>query len=70
MKITHVAVKELYPLVEKSINSRVPAYKKNIQLFLEVRSEDIYDTVPCKRIPFGPDDADAFFNAIRSEERR
>lgn len=65
MKITHVAVKELYPLVEKCISSHTPAYKKNIQHFLEVRSEDIYDTVPCKRIPFSTQDADDFFDAIK-----
>lgn len=70
MKITRVAVTELYPIVEKAIGSHVPAYKKNIQHFLEVRSEDIYDIVPCKRIPFGTEDADDFFDAIKLDKNQ
>ena len=68
MKITRIAVNELYPIIEKSISSHTPSYKKNIQHFLEVRSEDIYDTVPCKRIPFGTEDADDFFNSIKLDK--
>lgn len=68
MKVTHVAVKEIYPIIEKSLEKNTAAYKKNIQKFIEVRAEDLYDTVPCKRIPFGSDDINDFFKAMKIEE--
>lgn len=70
MKVTNVAVKEIYPIVEQSLTKNTAAYKKNIQKFLEVRSEDIYDVVPCKRIPFGANDIDDFFKAMKIDKTK
>ena len=67
MKVTRVAVNMIYPLVENSLSksANVTAYKKNIEKFIRARSTDLYDTVPIRRIPFLPEDADDFFKAIK-----
>lgn len=70
MKVTNVAVKEIYPIIEKSLDKNTAAYKKNIQNFIEIRADDLYDTVPCKRIPFGSDDINDFFKAMKIEQEQ
>lgn len=64
-KVTRVAVKEIYPLVEKSISRNQSAYKKCVQDFIKARSTDLYDTVPIRRIPFGADDIDDYFKSLK-----
>jgi len=64
-KVTRVAVKEIYPLVEKSISRNQSAYKKCVQDFIKARSTDLYDTVPIRRIPFGTDDIDDYFKSLK-----
>lgn len=65
MKITNVIIKEIYPIIESSMIKNTSLYKKNIQKFIELRSEDLYDIVPCKRLPFGSDDISDFFLSIK-----
>lgn len=67
-KVTRVAVKEIYPLVEKSMSKNQSAYKKCVQDFIKARSVDLYDTVPIRRIPFGVEDIDAFFKAMKIDK--
>ena len=67
-KVTKVAVNKIYPVVEKSMQRNTSAYKKNIQLFIQRRSEDLYDTVPVKRIPFTADDIDLFFKSTKIDK--
>lgn len=67
-KVTRVAVNKIYPVVEKSMQRNISAYKKNIQQFIQRRSEDLYDTVPVKRIPFTAEDIDSFFKATRIDK--
>lgn len=64
MKVTQVAVKEIYPLVEKSMGKNLNKYRNNIQKFFESRSKDLYDTAPYTRMPFGDDERDDFFKSI------
>lgn len=64
MKVTTVAVDEIYPLVEKSLSKNTAKYKKNIQNFIEVRSKDLYDTAPYTRMQFGDDERNDFFKSI------
>ena len=64
-KVTKVAVKEIYPLVEKSVSRNQSAYKKCVQDFIKARSTDLYDTVPIRRITFGAGDIDDFFKALK-----
>ena len=67
-KVTKVAVNKIYPVVEKSMQRNTSAYKKNIQLFIQRRSEDLYDTVPVKRIPFTAYDIDLFFKSTKIDK--
>lgn len=64
MKVTTVAVDEIYPLVEKSLSKNTAKYKKNIQKFFESRSKDLYDTAPYVRMQFGDSERDDFFESI------
>lgn len=64
MKVTTVAVDKIYPLVEQSLSKNTAKYKKNIQVFFETRSKDLYDTCPCARMQFGNNERDDFFKSI------
>ena len=68
MKVTKVAVNKIYPIVEKSLQKNTPAYKKNVQEFIKNRSNDLYDIVPVRRIPFGSEDVDSFFKAMKIDK--
>lgn len=68
MKVTKVAVDKIYPIVEKSLQKNTPAYKKNVQEFIKDRSKDLYDIVPVRRIPFGSEDIDSFFKAMKIDK--
>lgn len=68
MKVTRVAVNKIYPIVEKSLQKNTPAYKKNLQEFIKDRSNDLYDIVPVRRIPFGSEDIDSFFKAMKIDK--
>ena len=64
MKVTTVAVDQIYPLVEKSLSKNTAKYKKNIQVFFESRSKELYDTAPYTRMQFGDDEREDFFKSI------
>lgn len=64
MKVTSVAVKDIYPIISTALDKRKVQYKKNIEEFVKVRAEKLYDTVPVSRIPFGADDIDKFFKSV------
>ena len=68
MKVTRVAVNKIYPIVEKSLQKNTTAYKKNLQEFIKDRSNDLYDIVPVRRIPFGSEDIDSFFKAMKIDK--
>lgn len=68
MKVTKVAVNKIYPIVEKSLQKNTQAYKKNVQEFIKNRSNDLYDIVPVRRIPFGSEDIDSFFKAMKIDK--
>lgn len=64
MKVTTVAVDQIYPLVEKSLSTNTAKYKKNIQVFFEARSKELYDTAPYTRMQFGDKEREDFFKSI------
>lgn len=64
MKVTTVAVDKIYPIVEKSLSKDINKYRRNIQVFFEARSKDLYDTAPYSRMPFGDKERDLFFASI------
>jgi hypothetical protein len=64
-KITRVIVDDIYPVISGSLDKNYTAYKKNIEKYIQERSKDLFDTVPVKRLPFGADDINSYFKAIR-----
>lgn len=70
MKVTTVAVNEIYPLTKIAMEKNYTKYKNNIKRFIEVRSEDLYDIAPFKRIPFGSEDLDDFFKATGIDKNK
>lgn len=70
MKVTKVIVTKIYPIIEPAIKKNQSVYKKNIENFIKVRSSDLYDVVPIHRIPFGAEDVNDFFTAIKVDKKQ
>lgn len=70
MKVTKVIVPKIYPIIESAMKKNNAAYKKNIEKFIKTRSTDLYDTVPIRRIPFGAEDVNDFFIAIKVDKKQ
>ena len=68
MKVTTVAVDQIYPLVEKSLKNNTAKYRSNIQKFFNARSKDLHDTAPYTRMPFGDNERQDFFISIGLKE--
>lgn len=69
MKVTSVIVKEIYPIVEKSLKSNKDKYKRYLNKFFQDRSRDINDIVPQNRIFFGAEDNKKYFEALNIQEK-
>lgn len=65
MNNTEVIKKDIYPLISKNMDKCIPQYKKYIGEFISARTEDLYDTAPCRRIFFTNEDKLRFFNTIK-----
>lgn len=63
---TAAYLKKLYPKVEAVLKtpSGRKAYKKCVSEFIQQRSANLYDTLPCARILFGEQDAQELFKAM------
>ena len=63
---TAAFLKELYPIVEGILKtpSGRNKYKKCVSAFMQKRSENLYDTLPCARILFGEADAQELFKDL------
>ena len=70
MKMTNAVVSGVYPIIETAMSKNTAKYKKNLQVFIERRSKDMYDIAPYTRIPFGQNDIDEFFTAIGVKEEQ
>lgn len=70
MKMTNAIVKDIYPIIESAMSKNTSKYKKNLQVFIERRSKDMYEIAPYTRIPFGQNDIDEFFTAINVKEEQ
>ena len=64
MKVTTVAVKDIYPIVATAMDKRKAQYKKNIENYIKSRADKLYDTVPISRLPFGAEDVNDYFRAL------
>lgn len=61
----------VYPLIEKSLStpSKLSAYKRCLGRFIELRSKELEDTVPCSRTYFGAKEIDDFFNSVDLDKK-
>ena len=61
---TEAVLKQVYPLVEKSLSTRTPQWKSMISRFIEKRSRSLFDIAPCDRIYYTDDDRDDLFTSL------
>lgn len=66
-KNDEVILKQLYPYIESIMkqSSSINNLKKVIGNFINKRSESLFDTMPCDRIPFGEEDLDQFEDIMK-----
>ena len=64
-KVTSLILKELYPKVEKSMQTNKTKWKRLMSDFFQKRSESLYDIAPMDRIYFSKDDEDLLFNTLK-----
>lgn len=67
-KNTQSLATNLYPLVEKSLNSNLQNYKAYLSTFIDKRSKDVFDTVPCSRIYYSDEDRKEFLSVLNITE--
>lgn len=67
MKNTTAILKKIYPLVEASLKKNTNKYKAYMCQFISVRSEDLYDIAPCRRIYFTENDTIELFKTLGIE---
>ena len=66
---TSAVLKNVYPLVEKAMNTHKNQWLKCMSKFMSARSEMLFDTMPCDRIVFSKDDEDELFKALNLSQR-
>ncbi len=69
MTITSIIVNQIYPMVSASLAKNTSRYKKNLQVFIEDRSKELYAIAPYTRIYFGQNDIDLYFKSISITEQ-
>lgn len=69
---TSVILKELYPLVEASLNksSVKTSYRKLLNEFISVRSERLYDSLPCDKLICVEAEMDKLFDVLHIEKSK
>lgn len=70
MKNTQALVQELYPIIEKKMNTGTNKLKLVIGRFIERRSKELYDTCPCDTIYFGVEDREDFYKTMDIDEEQ
>lgn len=64
-QITKVVLTELYPKVEKSLQTNKNKWKKLMSDFFQSRASSLYDIAPIDRMFFSKDDEDALYNTLK-----
>lgn len=70
-KVTTTAILDnAYTLVNKSLSNsqQLSKYKANISKFINKRSKELYDTVPCSRILYGLEDETDYFKSLNIDK--
>lgn len=65
---TKAIITKLYPIVDKSLSKNVSKYKKLMSTFIERRSQDLFDTVPCSRLFYNDNDREELFTMMGIKE--
>ena len=70
VKNTNAIKSKLYKLVSDRLSTPagLKAYRNAVAKFIDKRSEDLYDTLPCARMFFGELDAKDLFDALQIEK--
>lgn len=61
---TTAIIKEVYPLIEKSLSKGLNKWKLCMSKFIQKRSQMLFDTMPCDRIYYNDADRDELFSAL------
>lgn len=61
---TSAILKELYPIIDKSLSSRLPLWRKAVSNFMQKRSASLFDIAPCDRIYYTDSDREELFSAL------
>ena len=61
---TDAILKQVYPLIEKALNSRLNQWKLCMSRFMQKRSTMLFDTVPCDRIVYNDNDRKDLFDSL------
>lgn len=69
MTDSNVIIKELYPLVEKSLIKNDTKFRNNISKFINDRHKLMFDIAPYDMIYFNQTDVDAMFQSLGIEEK-
>lgn len=71
IKDTSSVKDKLYKIVESKMSSSKIAnnYRKCVAKFMETRANDLYDNLPCSRIPFGEEDKRQYFEAMEIDPK-
>ena len=68
---TEAIRKKLWPMVEEAISKPAveKAYKKLVNDFVSVRTESLYDTLPCDRLLCSELEMDKLFDVLKIDKR-
>jgi hypothetical protein len=67
---TSVIVKEVYPIVAKSLDKNINKFKNVVAKYIEERSKELFEIAPYDRIFFRDEDVKAFFNALEIDQKQ
>ena len=64
---TEAILKDVYPIIENSMNKNMMAWKRCMSNFIQRRNEMLFDTMPCDRILYRDNDKEELYQALKIE---
>ena len=65
---TFTIVEEIYPIIESAIPANKNSYRRNIAVFIDTHSKQLYDYAPVDRIYFRQKEVNDYFKAIKTNK--
>ena len=62
---TEAILKDVYPIIESSMNKNMMAWKRCMSSFIQRRNEMLFDTMPCDRILYRDNDKEELYQALK-----